>query len=394
MEHQIDNPGPSLKLLSNPSPQISATDAPQHRAQKLRHFLQLQIDQLATQTQIQWVEVIYRDSQNLEERQLLEASQTSFPGSEETFNQLQSEAWFNDSSLLTLRPIVSETIEPGFYYCPFGTQSHTKQYLLLLINGPLSHTYRQSIKRTAASIAAYLDEHRQNWQQHQHIQLLEEVVQRVGHQLRHPLGLINLYGNNLKRLLPHGREQEQVTVICKTAKCLSQSLTEIMQCASSKKLQITSEDLRNLVHKTLDEFQGWITEKQLKIHCCDHPLSLKIDPLQIKQALSNLLSNAIHFSPQGATISIDWQAQQRDVVLTLKDQGPGLSADDLQKLFKPFYTRRENGTGLGLAIAQKVVLDHGGKLWAKNASGRGAEFTISLPRFISDINLSEENTAC
>jgi signal transduction histidine kinase len=394
MENQIDNPGPSLKLLRNQNPQTTEIGAPQHRAQKLRNFLQLQIDQLAEQSQIQWLEVVYRNSHSPDQRQVLEASQTSFPCSEETLASLQSEEWFKDLSPLTLRPIVSASIEPGFYYCPFGNQSQPNQYLLLLINGPLSHTNRQSIKRTAASIAAYLEEHQQNWQQHQQIQLLESIVQRVGHQLRHPLGLINLYSNNLKRILPKGHEQEQVAVICKTAKCLSQSLTEIMQCASSKKLQITSEDLRSLVHKTLDEFQGWITEKQIQIHCCDRPLALKLDPLQMKQALSNLLSNAIHFSPQGANISIDWQASQGNIVLTLKDEGPGLSENDLQKLFKPFYTRRKGGTGLGLAIAHKVVLDHGGKLWAKNRPGSGAEFSMSLPRFISSINLSEENTAC
>jgi signal transduction histidine kinase len=106
------------------------------------------------------------------------------------------------------------------------------------------------------------------------------------------------------------------------------------------------------------------------------------------------LSNAIHFSPQGATIFIDWQEQQGDVLLTLRDEGSGLSSEDLQKLFKPFYTRRSQGTGLGLAIAQKIVLDHGGKLWARNAPKKGAEFSISLPRLIPSIDISEDNAAC
>jgi signal transduction histidine kinase len=397
MESQIDNLGTALKLLKNPIPQTSKTLTIQRSSGKLRQFLQLQIDQLATQSQIQWLQAVYYDPRLPAQREEIEASQTSFSPSQKTLNNLQAERWLVGSlSKSTLKPIVFSGIETGFYYYyyDFGGQNQPSQYLLLFIKGLPSYDCRQFIKRTAASIDAYLEEHQQNCQQRQQIQILEEVVQRVGHQLRHPLSLINLYAHNLKHLLPNGKEQEQVSVIAKTAHALNQSLTEIMQCASSKKLQMTSQDLRNLVLKSLEEFQGWIEEKHLQVCCSDRTLILKLDPLQIKQALSNLISNAIHFSPQGAKIFIDWRDRQGNVLLTLQDEGPGLSSEDLEQLFKPFYTRRPEGTGLGLAIAQKVVLDHGGKLWAKNAPGRGAKFSISLPRFTSSMNLSEENTAC
>ncbi|RCJ40124.1 hypothetical protein A6770_38115 [Nostoc minutum NIES-26] len=367
---------------------------PQYYTQKLKHFLQLQIDQLASQPQIQWTRVVYQDPQ-MSTQQVLEASQMPFNYATQTLAYLQTEAWLTGvSSALALKPIDSETIEKGFYYCHFGKSSQPNQYLLLFAKGPLSHTHRQFIKRTAASISEYLDEYQQNWQHRQKIQILEHFVQQVGHQLRHPLGLINLYAHNLSRLLPTSKEQEQASVICKTAQGLNQTLTEIVQCASSNKLQIVPQDICSLVHETVEEFQGWICEKDLQVCCTDRSLTLKVDPLQIKQAIANLLSNAIHFSPQGATIFIDWQEQQGDVLLTLRDEGPGLSSEDLQKLFKPFYTRRSEGTGLGLSIAQKIVLDHGGKLWASNAPKKGAEFFISLPRLISSINLSEDNAAC
>ncbi|MBH8572109.1 HAMP domain-containing histidine kinase [Nostocaceae cyanobacterium CENA369] len=393
MDSLIDNPGIGLKLLKNLSPQ-SEKGTPQYYTQKLKHFLQLQIDQLAAQPQIQWTRVVYQDPQ-MSSQQVLEASQMPFAFAKETLAYLQREGWLTSvSSALALKPIDSETIEKGFYYCHFGESSQSNQYLLLFANGPLSHTHRQFIKRTAASIGEYLDEHQQNWQHRQKIQILEHLIQRVGHQLRHPLGLINLYAHNLSRLLPTSKEQEQASVICQTARGLNQTLTEIMQSASSKKLQIVPQDLRSLVYKTLEDFQGWISEKDIQVCCTDRSLTLKVDPLQIKQAIANLLSNAIHFSPQGATIFIDWQEQQGDVLLTLRDEGPGLSSEDLQKLFEPFYTRRSEGTGLGLAIAQKIVLDHGGKLWARNAPQKGAEFSISLPRLISSIDLSKENAAC
>lgn len=394
MNSRTDNAGISFKLLKNLSSQ-SEKGTPQYYTQKLKHFLQLQIDQLAAQSQIQWTKVVYQDPQMSDRQQVLEASQMPFPFAKETLDYLQTEGWLaNVSSTLALKPIDSETIEKGFYYCHFGETRQPNQYLLLFANEPLSYTDRQFIKRTAASIGEYLDEHQQNWQHRQKIQILEDLVQRVGHQLRHPLGLINLYAHNLSRLLPKSKEQEQASVICKTAQGLDRTLTEIVQSASSKKLQIVPQDIRLLVHKTLEEFQGWIAEKELQVCCADRPLTLKIDPLQIKQAISNLLSNAIHFSPQGAKIFIDWQEQQGNVLLTLRDEGPGLSSEDLQKLFKPFYTRRSEGTGLGLAIAQKVVLDHGGRLWARNAPKKGAEFSLSLPRLIPSVDLPEDNVAC
>jgi signal transduction histidine kinase len=394
MDSLTDNPSIGLKLLKNLSPQ-SEKGTPQYYTRKLKHFLQLQIEQLAAQPQIQWTRVVYQDPQMSDCHQVIETSQMPFSFAKETLAYLQTEGWLaNVSSALALKPIDAEIIEKGFYYCHFGESSQPNQYLLLFSKGPLSHTQRQFIKRTAASIGEYLDEHQQNWQHRQKIQVLEHLVQRVGHQLRHPLGLISLYAHNLSHLLPRSKEQEQASVICKTAHSLNQTLTEIVQCASSKNLQIVPQDIRSLVHKTLEEFQGWISEKDIQVCCSDRTLILKLDPLQIKQAISNLLSNAIHFSPQGAKIFIDWQEQQGEVLLTLRDEGPGLSSEDLQKLFKPFYTRRSEGTGLGLAIAQKVVLDHGGKLWARNAPKKGAEFSISLPRLISSIDLSEDNAAC
>ena len=383
-----------IKLLKNPSPQLDK-GTPQYFTQKLKYFLQLQIDQLAAQPQILWAKIVYRDLQMPDCQQALEASQMPFPFARKTLDYLQTEAWLDDiSSALSPKPIDSEIIEKGFYYCHFGKTKQPDRYLLLFANEPLSYVHRQFIKRTAASISEYLDEHQQNWQHRQKIEILEDLVRRVGHQLRHPLGLISLYAHNLSQLLHKSKEQEQASIICKTAGDLDRTLTEIVQSASSEKLQLVPQDIRNIVYKTVEEFQGWILEKDLQICCSDRSLTLEIDPLQIKQAINNLLSNAIHFSPQGAKIFINWQEQQGNLLLTLRDEGPGLSSEDLQKLFKPFYTRRSEGTGLGLAIAQKIVLDHGGKLWANNAPIKGAEFSITLPRLIPFINLSENNIAC
>jgi signal transduction histidine kinase len=395
MEYKICYPVPKLRCLGTPISQTAVNVSSAHQDRDLEYFIQLQIDQLAFHPQIQWAAAVYQDPQIPRQRQAIEGSHPALTPSEKTLTYLQSERWLTClPEVLELESICSELIEPGFYYMPFGNQNQPMQYLLIFTPEPLSLSCRRFINRTAMGVRSYLDLRQQNWQHRQRIQALEEIVQRIGHQLRHPLALISLYSKNLKRFLSPGKLREQVSVICKTTDGLNQSLTEIMQCASSRQLQLSTQDLRILVLKTLDEFQGWIKEKDLRIQFCKRPLKLNLDPLQIKEVLGNLLSNAIYFSPPGTTIFIDWKALQGNVMLTFRDEGPGLSSEDLQKLFEPFYTRRKDGTGLGLAIAHKIVLDHGGQLSAQNSPDKGAEFSMTLPRFMASTHHNEENPAC
>ena len=106
---------------------------------------------------------------------------------------------------------------------------------------------------------------------------------------------------------------------------------------------------------------------------------LKVDRLQMQQVFDNLLSNAVHFSPLAGTITCSWQIFQNEVSIQVSDEGSGLSPEDLQKIFNPFYSRREGGTGLGLTIARKIVLSHQGSLWAQNVKSGGARFSLILP---------------
>lgn len=394
MKGQIDNSIPPLKLLSKTVPQTTANTF-QSLSPKLGRFLQLQLDHLAALPQIKWIQATIRVPESPDQPHVFQASQTLFPHPPNAYQYLQSEQWLaRAASPLALNPIHSGRIDSGFYYCVFTEPDQQPQYLLLWVEGPLSHVCRQLIRRTAACIRDALEECQQQQQQQQSIQRLEGIVQRVGHQLQHPLSLISLYAHTLGRSLSEGQALEQISVIEQTAQGLSQTLAELMQCAKRRDLKMSSQDLRTLVHKTLEDFQGWITEKKLNIVCSEESLDVTVDPLHLKQAISNLLSNAIHFSPDGAEVRIQWHLRHGQVRLMVTDEGPGLSPDDLKQLFQPFYTNRTGGTGLGLAITQKAVFDHGGKLWASNTPGKGATFTIGLPNVISSTIRREEHTAC
>ncbi|NJO86091.1 MAG: ATP-binding protein [Synechococcaceae cyanobacterium RM1_1_27] len=104
-------------------------------------------------------------------------------------------------------------------------------------------------------------------------------------------------------------------------------------------------------------------------------------PFLLSQALENLLSNAIEFSPPGGEIICTCRPLGMRIVITIADQGPGLSPEALQSAFTAFYSSRPHGTGLGLTIAQKIVTDHNGLLWVENRPTGGAQFSIGLPMF-------------
>jgi len=110
---------------------------------------------------------------------------------------------------------------------------------------------------------------------------------------------------------------------------------------------------------------------------CGHITAWRV-PLE--GALSNLIDNAIHFSPAGGSVVLRAEADADRVRLTVTDQGPGIDRKLLSRIFEPFVSGREGGTGLGLAIARGVVERHGGELRADSRPGFGATFTVELPR--------------
>jgi two-component system phosphate regulon sensor histidine kinase PhoR len=107
------------------------------------------------------------------------------------------------------------------------------------------------------------------------------------------------------------------------------------------------------------------------------------DESRVEQVLVNLIHNAIKFTPSGGKISISAQARDNDILVSVADTGPGISADDLPRIFERFYkadkSRTSEGTGLGLAIAKHIVEAHSGKIWADTVERKGSTFSFTLP---------------
>ena len=104
------------------------------------------------------------------------------------------------------------------------------------------------------------------------------------------------------------------------------------------------------------------------------------DVAQLKEVLVNLVDNAVHvLKEMGGKVTLGAKEEDGQVILSVSDNGPGISPEDLPHLFEPYFTKRPGGTGLGLAIVERIVSEHGGKITVESRLGQGTKFTIRLP---------------
>ncbi|MGA7365428.1 MAG: ATP-binding protein, partial [Candidatus Sulfotelmatobacter sp.] len=107
---------------------------------------------------------------------------------------------------------------------------------------------------------------------------------------------------------------------------------------------------------------------------------ISADAELLHRAISNLVLNAMDAMPQGGTLTLRTRDDDGKVVVEVADTGAGLTPEECERIFTPYYTSKEHGTGLGLAIVQSVVSDHGGRIRVQSSPGRGTKFVIELPR--------------
>ena len=119
---------------------------------------------------------------------------------------------------------------------------------------------------------------------------------------------------------------------------------------------------------------------QLEFYWGENVPQVNGDPGQLKQAFYNLVRNAMQAMPSGGSLTIRCTADDSFVMLSVSDSGCGIKRENMQKIFKPFFTTKNAGTGLGLMIVERIVREHGGALAVDSMENAGTTFTISLPR--------------
>jgi two-component system nitrogen regulation sensor histidine kinase NtrY len=149
------------------------------------------------------------------------------------------------------------------------------------------------------------------------------------------------------------------------------------------KPQESNLDVRGVMQRVLALFAPTLDQRErpiaLKTEIATDPLMVSADAELLHRALSNLVLNAIDAMPEGGTLMAVALRKSNVVQIRISDTGTGLTPEECQRLFTPYYTTKQHGTGLGLAIVQSVVADHHGTITVESIQGRGATFVIELP---------------
>ena len=211
----------------------------------------------------------------------------------------------------------------------------------------------------------------------------------ISHELKTPLTNIQ---SHLEAMIDGIWEptEERLLSVKEEAERLSSLVSDMQKLnkydESSIKLKKDNVNISDIICFVIFQFSNLAKSKNIKIEYEKKNIKLYCDKDKITQALVNILSNAIRYSNEGSTIFIEERLKDNKVIISIEDQGIGISEEDLKYVFERFYradksrTRATGGTGIGLTIVKSIVSSHGGEVKLESKLGEGSKFTIILPK--------------
>ncbi len=222
----------------------------------------------------------------------------------------------------------------------------------------------------------------------------KDFVANVSHELRTPLSIIKGYNETLvdghRDMAIEDRERFLLTIQRHTER-LNSLLEDLLTLS---RLESINPGLRRESTSLDGVLAGLAEDYQARPSATGHRLSfvtdpavgdLLIDPLKITQVFENLIDNALKYTPAGTHIEVTARLRELEVEACVRDNGPGIPAEDLPHIFERFYrvdkgrSRDKGGTGLGLSIVKHIIQLHGGRVWVESTLGQGTAFFLSLP---------------
>ncbi|HUN83008.1 MAG TPA: ATP-binding protein [Terracidiphilus sp.] len=246
------------------------------------------------------------------------------------------------------------------------------------------------LARSFNHMTAQLTSQRERLVQSERVAAWRELARRLAHELKNPLFPLQLTVENLVRAreLPAAEFDEvfregTATLSAEIAnlKTIIGRFSDFSKMPKPELEQIDARDVVERVRSLYESAAAQVAEKiDFKTEISSEPMLLMADPELLHRALSNLVLNAMDAMPDGGSLIISAQPKSERVEIRVSDTGAGLTPEECQRLFTPYYTTKQHGTGLGLAIVQSVVADHSGTIAVESRASGGATFIISLPR--------------
>lgn len=223
--------------------------------------------------------------------------------------------------------------------------------------------------------------------QSERLATIGKISAKIAHEIRNPLGSISLNAELLEEEVSaqqdfNTREAlDLLNSIKSEVEALTQITEEYLRFARLPKPILEKDSINHILADLLNFHKEEASHRGIKFHEeLDYALPLTlVDRKQLRQAFLNIIKNAFEAMPSGGKLAISTRVEGKEVVVHITDEGQGIDPWDMDKVFDPFYTTKDQGTGLGLTIARQIIQEHGGKVSCFSQPGRGTTFTINLP---------------
>jgi signal transduction histidine kinase len=239
-----------------------------------------------------------------------------------------------------------------------GALSHAFNEMLVKLRGSLSE--RERLTRLAAT---------------------GELSATLAHEIKNPLNAIASAALYLRKNFRGDLVKEFSRVIYDEVMRINKLTSNLLNFAKPVKTELEPTDVNQLGRDTVSLLNEECEERGLSVGT-ELPEGLPealVDRNQVKQALINLVLNALDAVQHEGSVRVETGTSNGSIRIAIRDDGQGISREDLERIFDPFYTTKTRGTGLGLAVTKKVVKEHGGEVLAESTPGSGSVFTILLP---------------
>ena len=212
---------------------------------------------------------------------------------------------------------------------------------------------------------------------------LGQLAAGIAHEIRNPLTSINILIHSLTGNYPAGNShREDLKVIAEEINRINEIVDQFLRFAKPAPPRLEKAEVLSIIEETLQLLRPQIEKQRIEVRKEFQPLPLILmDREQMKQAILNLLLNAVQAMPKGGHLSLKGRLPEEDrwMKLSIQDSGVGIPGEDIDKLFDPFFSTKEGGIGLGLSITHRIIDQHDGKIEVESAPGKGTLFTVWLP---------------
>lgn len=247
--------------------------------------------------------------------------------------------------------------------------------------GELTHSFNYMVQKLREERA--LEE---KLREAEHLSGIAQLAKSIAHEIRNPLNFISLSIDHLKKkYMPQANEDKAqfetlIVSIKHEIQRLNKLVGDFLEYGKPMRLSLQVTDIGNLIGEVLELVRAKAEKDGIRITYRNGGIPvLPVDPELIKTCIFNIILNAFQAMPEGGDLTVITETSNGKAYIIVEDTGEGVSKENMQKLFDPFFSTKRTGLGLGLAMTKRVVEEHGGKADFQSTEGKGSVMTISLP---------------